>query len=61
MREIDVLIEILDRRGLHSETILQKSTDCFERALGYAGVKYKKASLTNENLFNKDLFTEVEE
>ena len=61
MREIDILIEILDKRGLHSETVLQKSTEGFERALGYAGVNHSKTPLTSENLFNKDLFTEVEE
>ncbi len=61
MREIDILLEILDKRGLHSETLLQKSMDGFERALGYAGIKHGKDAVANEGLFNKDLFTQVEE
>lgn len=61
MREIDILLEILDKRGLHAETVLQKSAENFERALGYAGIKSSKNPISNQNLFNKDLFTEVRE
>ena len=61
MREIDIMLEILDRRGLHSETVLQKSMDGFERALGYAGIKHGAGTITDDDLFNKDLFTDVRE